>query len=215
MSWVEKVFKPKYFDILNGEPGRNRGDGFLAIFNALEQKGLFNSYSILETGCMRPGYTPQGDGQSTKLFDDFLSSNGYDGELISIDLNPEHVAFARENTNTNRVNVFCGDSVNYLWNHLPAFYTFDLIYLDSYDVDFDRPILSNLHHIKELVACSRFLRKGTIVAVDDCRFEANDPRIPPGVDHNLVGKGTFVESFMRDIQAEKIFDGYQKAWRIK
>jgi hypothetical protein len=221
MSWVESVFKPNYYQELNKMPDRQRGDGFLVMFEALEnilnsRKRKVNRCHILETGCMRPGGELASDGQSTRLFYEFCKF--HDGSLISIDISPSHAVHATRAVESEYALIYESDSVDFLWHKLPLiepYYVADLIYLDSYDVDFREPWRSNLHHIKELVAAAPYVRKGTIIAVDDCLFPANDRRISPGVDPNLVGKGTFVDGFMTDIGAEKLHDGYQKVWRFR
>lgn len=216
-SFVNEVFMPQYFDKLNGIPERNRGDGFKVIFEELEAIAIDEATNktpsfpvkIIETGCMRPGYTMDGDGSSTKLFDEFI--NFYGGNLLSIDITPDHAKFAAANT-SDKTEVICEDSVKTLWGLSSR--RLNMLYLDSYDVDFNNPILSNLHHMKEMIAVSKLLRNGTIVAIDDCRFYEGDHRIPAGTPASIVGKGVFVQDFMKDIGASLIFDGYQKVWRI-
>lgn len=208
--WTEEIFITNYKEKLNNIPERNRGDGFLSIFKELEKKEnkIFN---IVETGSMRPGFTMDGDGQSTKLFDNFV--NYYDGQVITVDLDKNTSNFANTNT-TNKTITYNQDSVLFLWNILNLDKV-DLFYLDSYDVDFNNPILANIHHFKELVAISKWLKSGVLVAVDDCKFDNSDIRIPKHIPAQYVGKGVFVENFMQNINADIIFDGYQKVWKIK
>lgn len=214
-SFTQEVFIPQYFDKLNGIPERNRGDGFKVIFEELDrrvEKSML-PINIIETGCMRPGYTMDGDGSSTLLFDTFVGYHGR-GSVNSIDITPTHASFADKST-SNRTIVTCADSVVTLWNMHNKLYEYvDLLYLDSYDVDFDNPLMSNLHHMKEMIAAAHLIRSGTIVAIDDCRFYEGDPRIPAGISASMVGKGIFVQDFMKNIGASLIFDGYQKVWKL-
>ncbi len=213
-SWVDTVFKPKYYKELNLMPDRQRGDGFLAMFEALENRDT-EYCSILETGCMRPGGELSNDGQSTKLFNEFVQF--YYGDLISVDIDQNHTLHASREIDHEFAAIYQGDSVKFMWETLFSIhpsYKADLIYMDAYDVDFVEPWRSNLHHMKELVAASRFIKSGTVVGVDDCFFTENDKRIPEGVNHKMVGKGFFVEQFMNDIGAKKLHDGYQKVWII-
>jgi len=216
MTWTKEFFADKK-QLLNGIPERNRGDGFEVIFTELEKKSLVLPawYLIVETGSMRPGGTLEGDGQSTLLFDSFV--NYYKGRVISVDVDKTAFKHSSENTSSATSNIL-SDSIKFLWKDLPNAIgsdKVDLFYLDSFDVDFDNPVNSNLHHIKELTAISQFLTKGTLVAVDDCRFLDGDKRIPQNVKAKDVGKGNFVESFMKDIEAKLLFDGYQKVWEIQ
>lgn len=214
MNWTNEVFVPKYKDKLNSIPERNRGDGFQVMFETLEKKDK-HLISILETGSMRPGYSVEGDGQSTKLFDEFV--NARRGMVISVDIDQQTSKYARDNT-SEKSYIYTDDSVHFLWKNrnssLLNSTTIDLFYLDSYDVDFQNPLAANLHHMKELVAISEWLDPGVLVAVDDCRFYPGDSRIPPHIDPRFVGKGVFVEDFMENIGAKLLFNGYQKVWEI-
>lgn len=212
-SFLSKIFIPKYKDILNKMPDRKRGDGFEVIFNELEKTG-FEQFAILETGTTRPGFSMEGDGSSTILFDEFV--NFYNGFVHSIDINQEHCDFSRTQVST-KTNVHCSDSVVWLWNNISSHENrrnIDLFYLDSYDVDFSRPIIANMHHMKELACITPAFRKGTLIAIDDCQFDNNDIRIPAEVSNKIVGKGFMVGDFLNNIGAILIFDGYQKVWRL-
>lgn len=214
-SFTNDVLIPKYFDKLNGIPERNRGDGFKVIFEYLDRRveSSMLPINIIETGCMRPGYTMDGDGSSTQLFDEFVNFHRK-GSVRSIDITPEHAMFADRNTSV-LTTVTCADSVITLWNMSYKFADhIDLLYLDSYDVDFDNPLMSNLHHMKEMISAAHLIRSDTLVAVDDCRFYPGDHRVPAGINPATVGKGVFVQDFMKDIGASLIFDGYQKVWKL-
>jgi hypothetical protein len=68
------------------------------------------------------------------------------------------------------VRIHAGDSLAYLKSladHPPAGLEFlDLLYLDSFDVDFDDPLPSAIHHLKELLAIAPLVSFETLV-VDD------------------------------------------------
>jgi hypothetical protein len=217
-AWVQDVFQPAYYEQLNLNPDRKRGDGFLAMFRALAESE--RSWQILETGCMRPGGELSNDGQSTRLFAEYAEA--VQGLLVSVDIDKNHIEHASRNTNVASTRLFCRDSVKFITQFEDEFlediyFRPGLIYLDSYDVDFREPWRSNLHHMKELtsLAWAGFLGKGTIIGIDDCLFPSDDNRIASGIDHKMVGKGFFVEEFMNDIDAKKIHDGYQKVWIIR
>ena len=75
------------------------------------------------------------------------------------------------------------------------------MYLDSFDLDQKNPHPSMLHHIKEIAAIMKNTMPGTIIAIDD---HISDE----------VGKGNYVKSFMNDIDAKLIHDGYQIIWQL-
>lgn len=170
---------------------------------------------IIETGCAHPMNPIWGtedvsfadDGWSTRIFDAYITRNG--GEFHSIDIDPVHVDFAKSLVSEN-TQVHCSDSVEFLWNANESLTEegnfIDLLYLDSYDFEFEGPnlYLSPAHHLKELTAIISRLRPGSMVAVDD-NFIRNGRR---------VGKGMFVEEFMNSIGKPLIHDGHQLIWKF-
>ena len=214
-----KRFSSKFFARLlkpeGQNPIRDRATSIEIIFNLLDKKENKSNYLIVETGCMRGDHTPVSspyalgdDGASTYIFDDFI--NFYDGEVLSVDIKQDNVDYANKFT-SDRTSVYCRDSVPFLWE-LPEKTKIDFLYLDSFDLDPNNPVPSQLHHVKELCACMKNLKKGTIVAVDDL---LNTPEFDQ-YRSTLVqgGKARFVEDFMKNIDAELLHDGYQIVWRL-
>ena len=190
-------------------PVRDRATSLSLVFELLDQKKV-KDFFIVETGCMRAdhGQLALGDdGASTYIFDDFI--NYYDGEVASVDINPDNVAHAQKMV-SERTTVYCSDSVEFLWN-IPEKRKIDLLYLDSYDFEPDNPIPSQKHHLKELTAVMKNLRKGSIIMVDD---NANTPEFEWFTKIAQGGKAGFVKEFMKDIGAELLLDEYQIIWRL-
>jgi len=199
------IFKEDYYNKLltplKGNPIRNRADSFLKIFELLESKNK-NYYTIIETGCMRSDFGKLcfgDDGCSTFLFDKFV--NFYDGKVISVDISEKNCNFARKLVSP-KTEIFNSDSVNFLWN-LDISQDIDFVYLDSFDIEINNPIPSQLHHLKELCALINKLKKGCILVVDD-----NDPFFTNG----SIGKSNYIKDFMENISSKKIFDNYQIGW---
>ena len=160
MSFLE-TFDRDYAGLL-----ANRATGFRAIFELLELADA-NRYLILETGTLRLLDNWAGDGQSTRLFDAFV--NFHDGAVFSVDIDPKAVAVARAAVSA-RTHCVCADSVAFLRDvSRMAPGGFDLVYLDSLDLDVNNPAPSAFHHIKELLAL------GTLAAGDD-RGHRRQPR---------------------------------------
>ena len=190
-------------------PVRDRATSLSLVFELLDQKKV-KDFFIVETGCMRAdhGQLALGDdGASTYIFDDFI--NYYDGEVASVDINPNNVAHAQKLV-SDRTTVYCSDSVEFLWN-IPEKRKIDLLYLDSYDFEPDNPIPSQKHHLKELTAVMKNLKKGSIIMVDD---NANTPEFEWFTKIAQGGKAGFVKEFMKDIGAELLLDEYQIIWRL-
>ena len=190
-------------------PVRDRATSLSLVFELLDQKKV-KDFFIVETGCMRAdhGQLALGDdGASTYIFDDFI--NYYDGEVASVDINPNNVAHAQKMV-SDRTTVYCSDSVEFLWN-IPEKRKIDLLYLDSYDFEPENPIPSQKHHLKELTAVMKNLKKGSIIMVDD---NANTPEFEWFTKIAQGGKAGFVKEFMKDIGAELLLDEYQIIWRL-
>ncbi len=190
-------------------PVRDRATSLSLVFELLDEKKN-KDFFIVETGCMRAdhGQLALGDdGASTYIFDDFI--NYYDGEVASVDINPDNVRHAQKMV-SDRTTVYCSDSVEFLWN-IPTKKKIDLLYLDSYDFEPENPIPSQKHHLKELTAVMKNLRKGSIIMVDD---NANTPEFEWFTKIAQGGKAGFVKEFMKDIGAELLLDEYQIIWRL-
>ena len=196
-NFYHKMLKPGH----PSNPIRNRADNFLKIFSILEKKQN-KKFKLIETGTMRADHGELcfgDDGASTYIFDQFI--NFYDGELLSVDINPLNVEHAKKFVSS-KSKIFCQDSVSFLWQ-LPKDLEIDLIYLDSFDISKETPHPSQLHHIKELCAVINKLNKNTILVIDD-----HDAFFTGG----KIGKGTYVKEFMTNIGAKLLFENYQIGW---
>lgn len=175
-----------------------RRDSFLFIFVYLIKKNK-NFYNIIETGCTRKT-TDFDDGMSSILFDRFI--NFYDGHLTTIDISLENCKLCSENV-SNKTTIVNMDSVKYLRNYTinsNDIHDIDLLYLDSYDLDWNAPHKSSLHHLKELCAIIPKLKKGCIIMIDD--------------NNKNIGKGQYVSEFLENIGAKLLFNQYQIAYEL-
>ena len=169
-----------------------RANAFDIITSKLEE--LNRPVTIIETGCSRYVDSWEGDGNSTVIWDNFVSNFG--GEVYSVDIDPNHTVYAKALV-SDKTTIVTSDSVQWLKGlSLNA----DLLYLDSYDIDWNNPEPSMRHHENELMASMHILRPGSIVAVDD----------------NLenVGKGYIVEQIANHLGWTTIVDEYIKAWVV-
>ena len=173
---------------------------------------------IVETGCVRQAGNWAGDGQSTILFDRFVTHRP--GSVMhSVDIDPRATALCRTLV-SERTQLHTGDSVPFLRQLArrppEGFVQLDLLYLDSYDVDFAAPHPSALHHMKELVAASPLLGPGTLVVVDDAPREAvfiqNGNELGLLTEPSVSGKGKYVADYARSIGLTPVFSAYQAGW---
>ena len=175
---------------------RHRAETFRAAF----QHVLTHDppYYVLETGCVRHPGRWAGDGQSTVLFDDLVSRMG--GRLWAVDIDPAAVAVSRSITGPGST-IEASDSIPWLAAFPRRFpdTSCHLIYLDSYDIDWNEPRPSALHHLHEFVHAWHVLRPGGLLVIDDDRG--------PG-----AGKGMYVRDHMEKLGIEPLFSGYQAGW---
>jgi len=212
MSYSERFMKEFHDKLLTPagrNPVRDRASSLKIVFELLDKKKT-KDFFIVETGCMRSDHGQLAfgdDGSSTYILDDFI--NFYDGEVVSVDINSDNVKHAQKMV-SDRTEVYCSDSVDFLWN-IPAKKKIDLLYLDSFDFKPDDPIPSQKHHLKELCAVMKNLKKGTIVLVDD---NANTPEFEWFTKIAQGGKAGFIKDFFSSIGIEPIHDGYQIIWQL-
>ena len=171
-----------------------RSKTFRKIFKEIEKKNK-KSYLIVETGCIRTTDGYAGDGMSTILFDEFV--NFHDGKVVSVDTNEEHCILAQSMT-SDKTTVHCSDSIDFLSNYTLS-NKIDLLYLDSFDIDFNNPHKSAQHHMNEFNAIENKLEKGTIIIVDDHKNDQS-------------GKGMYIAKHMKNIGYERFIDDYQIGW---
>ena len=149
---------------------------------------------IIETGTVRQIDNWEGDGQSTIVWDTLATNLG--GTVTTIDINPIGAELVAE-LELQATTAIVGNSLDViptLTGHA------DLLYLDSFDVDFENPLPAAAHHLSELMAALNLLAPGSLVAVDDNRDDQ--------------GKGSEVAWFLAEHGAVEIVRGYVRVWRI-
>ena len=194
-----------------------RAASFAAAFHYLDR--FDRPVGIVETGCTRAAGNWGGDGGSTLLFDKYVQCHA--GSVVyTVDVDPNATRLCQSLV-SERVKVHTGDSVTFLKaladrfpEELPAI---DLLYLDSYDVNFDDVFPSAFHHMKELVGVAPVLSPDTLVMVDDSPssftgFQGENGQVFLVTPPKVGGKGKFVAAYAEHVGAEKMFEGYQSGW---
>ena len=198
-----------------------RQPSFTKIFSYLSEIALRKPVIIVETGCMRTPDNWAGDGQSSVLFDKFLEFAPHGGRGYAIDIDPEATRICA-NSVSNRIQVLTGDSVSTLRaigkELAQRGETIDLLYLDSYDVNWDYVTPSAVHHLKELVSIAHALSPETLVMVDDSPstcfcLPGDQGQLSVLMQPKIDGKGKYVAEYAQQIGAELLFSHYQSAWR--
>ena len=176
--------------------------------------------TIVETGCVRERDSWSRDGQSTVLFDRYLSHSAPGSKGYSIDIDPRATGLSRELVGS-RIEIRTGNSIPRLTELARELRrvnrTIDLLYLDSYDVDWRNVLPSAVHHLKELLSISRAIDGRTLVVVDDAPLECNLLPVQPDryafiTAPAIGGKGKFIAEYAAEIGATNRFAEYQAGW---
>lgn len=196
MNPLEPVGRPWLDERLPSLGGR--AEAFSALWDALT--ALQRPVVIVETGATREVDNWAGDGQSTRVWDALVTAVG--GEVWTCDIDATAVEVTRSLVSA-RVQVHHGDSLAWLPRLsqyvVNKFGQADLLYLDSYDIDWDNPRPSTDHHRAELDAAWAMLGPGSIVAVDDNRQD--------------IGKGIRVGLELVRRRWQPMLHTYVRAWR--
>jgi hypothetical protein len=207
-----------YFDEVAGPLLAHRAAGFRKIFTYLDR--FDRPVGIVETGCVRHKDNWAGDGHSTIMFDRYVEFHP-PSVAYSVDRDAMAVALCQSVVGE-RTRVQCGDSVAYLKSLADdppsELVSIDLLYLDSYDVNFDDPLPSAIHHLKELAAITPLLSAETLVVVDDSPtlvlgIPAGANSVEPIRPPRIGGKGQLIAEYAAQIGAELFFAEYQCGWR--
>jgi hypothetical protein len=135
-----------------------------------------NAKLFIETGTCRTTAPSQtrcvGDGCSTYIFSQFkMALNDSETRLYSVDISEQSCKIARRNLeqfNGKGGQIIQSDSVKFL-QEWPAEDKIDFLYLDSFDFNHGKELLSQQHHLKELMAVyDEKIHEKTIIFMDDC-----------------------------------------------
>lgn len=172
---------------------------------------------ILETGASAWGI------DSSLLFDDYVSRFGGAFETVDIRIGP---LLRLPRLLSPRASVTCDDSVRFLrrWVERHPGARADLVYLDSFDVDFASPVPAAQHGLAELWAIRPALRDGSLLLVDDTPATLEDvlsartreAAAPFVAAYGLLpGKGMFIDLCLRGAPGvTKLQHGYQALYRF-
>lgn len=205
-----------YFNSFAYPQLEHRAETFKLAFQHLSN--LQRPVCIIETGCVRNKGTFTGEGQSTILFDKF--SECVPGSMIhSVDISSDSTDMCKSLVSS-RVQVHTMDSVLFLKdkcrNLITPYQHIDLLYLDSYDVNFDQPHDSAMHHMKELIAATPLISSNTLILLDDspsyASFFFDKGQMKLASNQKIGGKGKYIANYMENIGKKPVAQAYQVAW---
>jgi len=205
-----------YFDTEPRPKLALRAETFAKMFDYLD--GFDRPVGIVETGCVRLAGNWAGDGGSTILFDKYAEFHA--GTVVhTVDVDQQATSLCRTLV-SERVTIHTADSVAFLKKFADAppkdFPALDLLYLDSFDLNYDDVFPSAFHHMKELTAVGTMIRPKTLVVVDDSPFyfsgliENNSLNLT--TQPKIGGKGKLIAEYAQQVCAEQRFTGYQCGW---
>lgn len=204
----------KYFE-QEAEPRLDkRAKTFRQIFEYLDQQA--GPILIIETGVARQPDNWAGDGQSTVMFDRYVTARGPDSHVLAVDISADSVTACRAMVG-DQTTVHLQDSVKFLDNLArnadgPGP---NLVYLDSYDLDWDYWFASAAHCIKEFAAVTPLLTPYTLLVTDDSPpvthilASGEHTLIAPG---KIAGKGRLLAEYADQIGVAPYFAQYQAGW---
>ena len=192
--------------------GKRQESFLIMVEHIMQCKNPF----IVETGMMRTDDNYEGDGMSTLLWHNLINVMKK-GSYISIDNSKEAIDFARTKLGLDEFDnkLIHGDSVSTLfrlsryWD--PANNKIDLLYLDSFDMEFPDPVPSFTHIMFEFMAVKQFLAKDALICADDNIRVLRDNE----TEERYVSKGEYIRQYFEKIGNKPIHEGYQIVWRNK
>jgi hypothetical protein len=171
--------------------------------------------TILETGMSAWGT------DSTRLFDSYTRSFG--GALWSVDIDPARVARLRSRVGETTTLV-CEDSAVFLehWVQEHPNQGADVVYLDSWDVDFSAPLPAAEHCLRELEAVLPALHAGALLLIDDSPGSLPDVPLSARESAPAIfaefgawpGKGMLAQLRLAEAGVMPIRHGYQALYRF-
>jgi hypothetical protein len=201
------------YEMFSNKPGIKKHINY-ATFKRLfkEMDGLRNPL-ILESGIASAGTN------STYLFNEYVRK--YGGFFWSVDINQSLVDNHKGNM-CPATQLICDDSVAFFTNWSKTHDVANVIYLDSYDLDFYNPQPSGNHGLAEYKALMPVIKKDTLMLVDDTPINPywldtrnklySDMTVHYASNNPMPGKGMFVLNEVTN--ANKLIHNYQVLYRF-
>jgi hypothetical protein len=214
------------YDMFFGK-GTSHHINYLTFKKLFEQMGTPKEPIILESGIASRGT------QSTYLFNEVVRK--YGGYFWSVDNDPELVA-AHQGNMCPGTKLIHNDSVAFFkewtsalpsartspYTNTSTYTSADIIYLDSYDLDFYNPEPSAKHGLAEYMALKPAIKKDTLLLIDDTPINPYwldtrgntyyDMLDYYGTFGIMPGKGMYVLDEVKN--ADKLIHNYQVLYRF-
>lgn len=146
------------YEMFSQRPGIQKHLNYLTFKQLFEEMKDLKNPIILESGIASAGTN------STYLFNEYVRK--YGGQFWSVDINKELVDQHAQNM-CPATHLICDDSVCFFKDWSTYHKKADVIYLDSYDLDFYNPEPSARHGLNEYNALKPVIQKDTLLLIDD------------------------------------------------
>jgi len=188
--------------------------------NYLTFKELFkNMIYIKEPIILESGIASAGT-NSTYLFNEYVRK--YGGRFWSVDTNDKLVNYHSRNM-CPATTLICDDSVSFFKYCVKEHDKADVVYLDSYDLDWYNPHPASLHGLNEYLSLLPVLKKDSLLLIDDTPSEpywldTRDKLYYDMMDYyyynnnTLPGKGAYVLSTPKN--ATLLMHNYQVLYKF-
>ena len=202
------------YEMFSDKPGVQKHINYLTFKKLFEEMKDLKNPCILESGIASAGTN------STYLFNEYVKK--YGGFFWSVDVNEKLVEQHKGNM-CPATQLICEDSVSFFKNWTKTHEMADVVYLDSYDLDFYNPIPSGNHGLAEYKSLMSVLKKNTLLLIDDTPVNPywldtrgklyNDMDVYYNNNNNtLPGKGMFVLDEINN--ADKLIHNYQVLYKF-
>ena len=155
LSYDEKT---DTYEMFSEKEGVRKHLNYLTFKRLFKEMNGIKNPTILESGIASQGT------QSTYLFNEYIRK--YGGFFWSVDINPNLVNIHQGNM-CPATKLVCQDSVSFFTDWSKTHNKADIIYLDSYDLDFYNPKPSGDHGLREYKSLIPVIKKDTLLLIDD------------------------------------------------
>ena len=202
------------YEMFSNKLGINKHLNYLTFSKLFKQMDGLKYPCILESGIASAGTN------STYLFNEYVKK--YGGFFWSVDINKSLVDLHKGNM-CPATQLVCDDSVSFFTNWSKSHDVANVIYLDSYDLDFYNPEPSGNHGLSEYKSLIPVIKKNTLLLIDDTPINPywldtrnkvyDDMCVYYNNNNNtLPGKGMFVLNEIKN--ANKLIHNYQVLYQF-
>ena len=201
------------YEMFSENPGFRKHVNYLTFKKLFEEMKNIKNPIILESGIASAGTN------STYLFNEYVRK--YGGFFWSVDINKKLVDTHKHNM-CPATQLICDDSVSFFNKWTAQHKEANVIYLDSYDLDFYNYSPSANHGLAEYNALRPVIKKNTLMLIDDTPSTPywmdtrnkvyNDMCVYYNEHGFLPGKGMYVLNEIKN--ATKLIHNYQVLYRF-